>query len=136
MSCKEPITIKDTLLDDEWIIAMQEELAEFERKKVWNLVLKPKRYTIVGTRWVFHNKLDDSGVVIRKKSWLVAKGYSQLERIDYDETYAPVARLEAILILPPYAARKNVKAHQMDVKSALLDDELKEEVYLQQPPCV
>ena len=113
---------------------MQEELEEFKRNKVWQLVPKPQGHTVVGTRWVFKNKLDESGVVVKNKARLVAKGYSQLEGIDYDETYAPVARMEAIRIFLAYAAHKNIKVHQMDVKSAFLNGELKEEVYLQQPP--
>ena len=74
---------------------MKEELEEFKRNKVWHLVPKPQDHTIVGTRWVYKNKLDESGVVVRNKARLVAKGYSQLEGIDYDETYAPIARMEA-----------------------------------------
>ena len=80
----------------DWVLAMQEELQEFERNKVWRLVPRPAGKTIIGTRWVFRNKLDDSGVVIRNKARLVAQCYNQQEGIDYDETYAPVARLEAI----------------------------------------
>ena len=75
---------------------MHEELEEFKRNKVWQLVPKPQGHTIVGTRWVYKNKLDESGAVVKNKARLVAKGYSQLEVIDYDETYAPVARMEAI----------------------------------------
>lgn len=89
-----------------------------------------KSHTIVGTRWVYKNKLDESGAVLRNKARLVAKGYSQLEGIDYDETYAPVARMEAICIFLAYASHKNIKVHQMDVKSAFLNGELKEEAYL------
>ena len=82
----------------------------------------------------FRNKLDDLGAIIRCKSRLVAQRYRQQEGIDYDETFAPVARLEAIRIFLAYAAHKKFKAFQMDVKSAFLNGELKEEVYLQQPP--
>ena len=113
---------------------MQEELEEFERNKVWQLVPLPQGHTIVGTRWVFKNKLDESGAVIRNKARLVAKGYSQLEGVDYDETYAPVARMESIIIFLAYASHKNIKVHQMDVKSTFLNGELKEEVCLQQHP--
>ena len=95
---------------------MQEELEEFKRNKVWQLVPKPQGHTIVGTRWVYKNKLDEYGAVIRNKARLVAKGYSQLEGIDYDETYATVARMDGIRIFLTYAAHKNIKVHQMDVK--------------------
>ena len=110
---------------------MQEELAEFKWNAVWKLIPKPKGHTIVGTRWVFRNKLDELGAVIRNKARLVAQGYHQQEWIDYDETFAPVARIEAIHIFLAYAAHKKFTVFQMDVKSAFLNGELKEEVYLQ-----
>ncbi|KAK8934099.1 Methylthioribose kinase [Platanthera zijinensis] len=115
-------------------IAMQEELHQFERNKVWELVPKPKDHPIVGTKWVFRNKLDDQGVIVRNKASLVAQGYSQQEGIDYDQTFAPVARLEAIRIFLAYAAHKGFKVYQMDVKSAFLNGDIKEEVYVRQPP--
>ena len=111
MSSFEPQTIKEALKELEWITARQEELAKFERNKVCKLVPKPKGHTIVGTRWVNKNKIDESGVVVRNKARLVAKGYNQLEGVDYDETYAPVARMEAIHIFLAYAAHKNIKVH-------------------------
>ncbi|KAI3493588.1 hypothetical protein L1887_40790 [Cichorium endivia] len=113
---------------------MQEELSEFKRNNIWDLVPKPSNYRVIGTKWVFRNKLDDMGTVVRNKARLVAKGYSQTEGLDYDETYAPVARLEAIRIFLAYAAHKNIIVHQMDVKSAFLQGDLQETVYLQQPP--
>ncbi|GJU62917.1 retrovirus-related pol polyprotein from transposon TNT 1-94 [Tanacetum coccineum] len=79
-----------------WIIAMQEELNQFIANDVWELVPQPKNMTIIGTKWVFRNKLDENGVVSRNKARLVAQGYNQQEGIDYDETYALVARLESI----------------------------------------
>ena len=82
---------------------------------------------------MFKNNLDESGAIIRNKARPVAKGYIQLEGVDYDETYAPVARMEAIRIFLAYVAHNNVKVYQMDVKCALLYGELNEEVYLQQP---
>ena len=79
---------------------------------------------------MYKNKSDESGAVVRNKARLVAKGYSQLEGINYDKTYALVAQMEAIRIFLAYATHKNIKLHQMDVKSAFLNGELKEEVYL------
>ncbi|CAM8943836.1 unnamed protein product [Rhodiola kirilowii] len=78
---------------------MQEELHQFERIKVWRLVPRPEDKNVIGTKWVFRNKMDDKGVVVRNKARLVVKGYNQQEGIDYDETFAPVARLEAIRLL-------------------------------------
>ncbi|GJR07222.1 copia protein [Tanacetum coccineum] len=90
--------------------------------------------TIIGTKWVFRNKLDENGVVSRNKARLVAQGYNQQEGINYDETYAPVARLESIRILLAYACALDFKLFQMDVKSAFLNGFINEEVYVAQPP--
>ncbi|KAI4369936.1 hypothetical protein MLD38_018327 [Melastoma candidum] len=133
LSQKEPTNIDEALADPNEIIAIQEELNQFERNKVWMLVQRPKDRSGVGTKWVFRNKLDESGSVVRNKARLVAKGYSQLEGIDYDETYAPVARLKAIRLLLAYACYNDFKLFQMDVKSPFLNGEVKEEVYVDQP---
>ena len=135
VSLQEPKNVKDALLDPDWVKAMQEELEEFERNKVWTLVPKPHDVkSVIGTRWVFRNKVDDQGIVIRNKARLVAQGYNQQEGIDYDETYAPVARLEAIRLLIAFASYKNFKLFQMDVKTAFLNGKLQEKVYVKQPP--
>ena len=96
---EKPKKIEDALADPEWVLSMQEELNHFERQEVWAMVPRPKIKSVIGIRWVYQNKLDGDGIVVRNKARLVAKGYSQEEGIDYDETYAPVARLEAIRIL-------------------------------------
>ena len=98
LSQEEPKKVEEALLDPDWILAMQEELNQFERNQVWKLVPKPKNKSPIDTKWVFRNKMDENGIVIRNKARLVAKGYSQQEGIDFDETFAPVARLEAIRI--------------------------------------
>ncbi|GJY36801.1 retrovirus-related pol polyprotein from transposon TNT 1-94 [Tanacetum coccineum] len=90
--------INEALGDESWIVAMQEELNQFIANDVWELVPQPKNMTIIGTKWVFRNKLDENGIVSRNKARLVAQGYNQQEGIDYDETYAPVARLKSIRI--------------------------------------
>ncbi|GJY97344.1 retrovirus-related pol polyprotein from transposon TNT 1-94 [Tanacetum coccineum] len=115
-------------------IAMQEELNQFIANDVWELVPKPRNLTNIGTKWVFRNKLDENGIVSRNKARLVAQGYNQQEGIDYDETYAPVARLESIRILLAYACALDFKLFQMDVKSAFLNGFINEEVYVAQPP--
>ncbi|CAM8988636.1 unnamed protein product [Rhodiola kirilowii] len=113
---------------------MHEELHQFERNKVWRLVPRPKDRKIIGTRWIFRNKRDEKGAVVRNKARLVVKGYNQQEGIDYDETFAPVARLEAIRLLIAYSVQFGFKLHQMDVKTAFLNGNLKEEVYVSQTP--
>jgi hypothetical protein len=129
----EPYMIEDALRDLEWVVAMQEELNNFTRNEVWHLVPHPNQ-NVVGTKWVFRNKQDEHGVVTRNKDRLVAKGYSQVEGLDFDETYAPVARLESIRILLSYATYHGFKLYQMDVKSAFLNGPIKEEMYIEQPP--
>ncbi|GJZ38528.1 retrovirus-related pol polyprotein from transposon TNT 1-94 [Tanacetum coccineum] len=126
----------DELVEEEAIevMAMQEELNQFKTNEVWELVPNPMDMTIIGTKWVYRNKLDENGVVTRNKARLVAQGYNQQEGIDYDETYAPVARLESIRILLAYACALDFKLHQMDVKSAFLNGFINEEVYVAQPP--
>jgi hypothetical protein len=133
VSSIEPYRIEDALRDLDWVVAMQEELNNFTRNEVWHLVPRPNQ-NVVGTKWVFHNKQDEHGVVTRNKARLVAKGYSQVEGLDFDETYAPVARLESIRILLAYATYHGFKLYQMDVKSAFLNGPIKEEVYVEQPP--
>ncbi|GJY40445.1 retrovirus-related pol polyprotein from transposon TNT 1-94 [Tanacetum coccineum] len=103
ISTIEPKNVNEALTDDSWIVAMQEELNQFIANDVWELVPQPRNMTIIGTKWVFRNKLDENGIVSRNKARLVAQGYNQQEGIDYDETYAPVARLESIRILLAYA---------------------------------
>ena len=98
------------------------------------MVPRPKHHPIIGTKWVFRNKMNEQGIIIRNKARLVAKGYNQEEGTDYDETYAPVARLEAIRMLLAYASYMNFKLYQMDVKSAFLNGFIEEEVYVEQPP--
>jgi len=114
---------------------MHEELNNFKRNKVWTLVEKPKGCrNVIGTKWIFKNKQDEFGNVVRNKARLVAQGFSQVEGIDFGETYAPVARLESIRILLAYASHHNFKLKQMDVKSVFLNGPLHEEVYVKQPP--
>ena len=113
---------------------MQDELNQFEKNKVWHLGPRPSDRSIIGTRWVFRNKLDEYGTLVRNKARLVVKGYNQQEGIDYNETFAPVARLEAIRLLIAYAAHKKIKLFQMDVKTAFLNGYLQEEVFVEQTP--
>ena len=112
---------------------MQEEIEQFIRNDVWELVEKPSDGHIVGTKWIFKNKIDENGVVVRNKARLVAQGYSQIEGVDFVETFAPVARLESIRLFIGMACIMNFTVYQMDVKSAFLNVILSEEVYVHQP---
>jgi hypothetical protein len=113
---------------------MQEELLQFKLQKVWILVDLPKGYRAIGTKWVFRNKKDERGIVIKNKARLVAQGYTQEEGVDYEEVFAPVARIEAIRIFLAYASFIGFTVYQMDVKSAFLYGTIEEEVYVSQPP--
>ncbi|KAJ9541699.1 hypothetical protein OSB04_028205 [Centaurea solstitialis] len=129
----EPTRVSDALQDSDWVTAMQEELNQFSALKVWRLVKRPQDKSIIDTKWLFKNKKDEHGTIVRNKARLVAKGYRQQEGIDYDQTFAPVARLEAIRMFLAYAAYKDFTVFQMDVKTAFLYGHLKEEVYVTQP---
>jgi hypothetical protein len=135
VSCVEPKKVYAALKDPDWLIAMPDELNNFERNKVWTLVERPKDCrNVIATKWIFNNKQDANGIVIRNKARLVAQGFSQVEGIDFGETFAPVARLESIRILLSYASHHNFKIQQMHVKSAFLNGPLHELVFVKQPP--
>nr|GEX56389.1 retrovirus-related Pol polyprotein from transposon TNT 1-94 [Tanacetum cinerariifolium]GEX90320.1 retrovirus-related Pol polyprotein from transposon TNT 1-94 [Tanacetum cinerariifolium] len=129
----EPKNVNEALYDESCIIVMQEELNQFVANDVWELVPQPKNIKIIGTNWVYRNKLDKNGVVFHNKARLVAQGYNQQDGIDYDETYTPVARLESIRILLAYACVLDFKLFQIDVKSAFLNGFINEDVYVIQP---
>jgi hypothetical protein len=112
---------------------MDEELDQIEKNDTWELVPRPKNKNVINTKWVFRNKLNEDGQVTRNKSRLVCKGYAHVEGIEFEETFSPVARMEAICLLLSYACSKNIKMYQMDVKSYFLNGELEEEVYIEQP---
>ncbi|GJR42609.1 retrovirus-related pol polyprotein from transposon TNT 1-94 [Tanacetum coccineum] len=133
VSIVEPKNIKEAMADSAWIEAMQDELHQFDRLKVWELVDKPFGKMIIKLKWLWKNKKDKDQTVIRNKARLVAKGYAQEEGIDFEESFAPVARLEAVRIFVAYAAHKSFPIYQMDVKTAFLNGPLKEEVYVAQP---
>ncbi|GJR17912.1 putative ribonuclease H-like domain-containing protein [Tanacetum coccineum] len=130
----EPKKVTQALTDPSWIEAMQDELLQFRLQKVWRLVDLPKGKHAIGTKWVYRNKKDERGIVVRNKARLVAQGYTQEEGIDYDEVFAPVARIEAIRLFLAYASFMGFIVYQMDVKSAFLYGTIEEEVYVCQPP--
>nr|GFC44746.1 retrovirus-related Pol polyprotein from transposon TNT 1-94 [Tanacetum cinerariifolium] len=128
----EPKTYKDALTQSCWIEAIQEELNEFERLEVWERVPHPDKVMMITLKWIYKVKLDELGGILKNKARLVARGYHQEEGIDFEESFALVARLEAIQIFLAYAAYKNMVVYQMDVKIAFLNDNLREEVYERQ----
>ncbi|GJR60689.1 putative ribonuclease H-like domain-containing protein [Tanacetum coccineum] len=131
---EEPKKVIHALKDPSWIKTMQEELLQFKLQEVWTLVDLPNGKRAIGTKWVFRNKKDERGIVIRNKARLVAQGYTQEEGIDYDEVFAPVARIEAIRLFLAYASFKDFMVYQIDVKSAFLYGKIEKEVYVCQPP--
>ncbi|BBG96571.1 transposable element gene [Prunus dulcis] len=129
----EPENFEDANLDESWRNAMKAELEMIEKNNTWTLVDRPFDKPIIGVKWVYKTKLNLDGSVQKNKARLVAKGYSQKPGIDYNETFAPVARLDTIRTLIALAAQKEWNMYQLDVKSAFLNGVLKEEVYVEQP---
>nr|GFB39070.1 retrovirus-related Pol polyprotein from transposon TNT 1-94 [Tanacetum cinerariifolium] len=133
LSFIELANVAEALRDADWVGAMQDELDQFARLKVWRLVPRPEGTSVIKTKWIFKNKKDESNLLIRNKARLVAVGYSQQKGIDYDETFASVARIEVIRLFLAYATHKDFTVYQMDVKTTFLNGILKEEVYVGQP---
>ncbi|KAK1429938.1 hypothetical protein QVD17_12293 [Tagetes erecta] len=129
-----PKNISEVLKDNSWIEAMQEELLQFRKQEVWKLVDLPEGENAIGTRWLYKNKPDERGIVVRNKARLIAQGYTQEEGIDYEEVFAPVARLKAIRVFLAYASFMKFKVFQMDVKGAFLYGPITDDVYVRQPP--
>ncbi|GKD40693.1 putative ribonuclease H-like domain-containing protein, partial [Tanacetum coccineum] len=133
LSQLEPSSVAQALNDPDWVEAMQEEMQQFVHQEVWKLVPLPEGKTAIGTKWILKNKRDARGIVVRNKARLVAQGHRQEEGIDYDEVFAPVARIEAIRLFLAFASYMGFMVYQMDVKSAFLYGEIDEEVYVTQP---
>nr|GEU32990.1 hypothetical protein [Tanacetum cinerariifolium] len=129
----EPKTYKDALTQSCWIKEIQEELNEFERLDVWELVPRPDKVMAITLKWIYKVKLDELGGILKNKAHLAACGYRQEEGINFEESFALVARLEAIRIFLAYATHKNMVVYQMDVKTVFLNGNLQEEVYVSQP---
>ncbi|GKC85714.1 putative ribonuclease H-like domain-containing protein [Tanacetum coccineum] len=134
LSQMEPKKPVQALKDPSWVEAMQDELLQFKLLKVWTLVDLLRDKWAISTKWVFRNKKDERGIVVKNKARLVAQGHTQEEGIDYDEVFAPVARIEAIRLFLAYASFKYFVVFQMDVKSASLYGKIEEEMYVCQPP--
>nr|GFB92773.1 retrovirus-related Pol polyprotein from transposon TNT 1-94 [Tanacetum cinerariifolium] len=130
VSTMEPKNVKEAMTDPAWIESMQEELLQFKRMDVWVLVPIPDNISPLSLKWIFKNKHDEEQTIIRNNSRLVVRGYRQEEGLDFEESFAPVARMEAIRIFLAYAAHKSFTVFQMDVKTAFLHGSLKEDVYV------
>ncbi|GKD82358.1 retrovirus-related pol polyprotein from transposon TNT 1-94 [Tanacetum coccineum] len=120
-------------LHEQALFSMQEELNEFKHLEVWELVPRPDKVMVITLKWIYKVKLDEIGGILKNKARLVACGYRQEEGIYFEESFAPVARLDAIRIFLAYAAQMNMVVYQIDVKKAFLNDILREEVYVSQP---
>ncbi|GJR37063.1 putative ribonuclease H-like domain-containing protein [Tanacetum coccineum] len=129
----EPKNFKQAMTKPSWIDAMQEEIHEFERLQVWELVSCPDKVMLIKLKWIYKVKMDEFGGVLKNKARLVAQVFRQEEGINFEESFAPVVRIEAIRIFVANAANKNMTIFQMYVKMAFLNGELKEEVYVSQP---
>ncbi|GJZ52465.1 retrovirus-related pol polyprotein from transposon TNT 1-94 [Tanacetum coccineum] len=123
---------KQAMTKPSWIDAMQEEIHEFERLYLWELVPCPDKVMLIKLKWIYKVNIDEFGGVLKNKARLVAQGFRQEEGIDFKESFAPVARIEAIHIFVANATHKNMTIYQMDVKTTFLNGELKEEVYVSQ----
>ena len=133
----EPKTVSEAMSSnekDEWMNAMENEINSLKKHDVWKLVELPEGRKTVGCKWIYKLKHDEDGNIERYKARLVAQGFSQKEGIDYDETFSPVVRFESIRTVLALAAQFGLSLHQMDVKTAFLNGELKEEIYMKQPP--
>ncbi|GJW32862.1 retrovirus-related pol polyprotein from transposon TNT 1-94 [Tanacetum coccineum] len=129
----EPKNFKQAMTKPSWIDAMQEEIHEFERLEVWELVSCPDKVMLIKLKWIYKVKTKEFSGVLKNKARLVSRGFRQEEGIEFEESFAPVARIKAIHIFVENAANKNMTIFQMDVKTAFLNGELKEEVYVSQP---
>ena len=134
LAAEEPNSVKEAFCSANWKKAMEMEMKSIHENKTWVLATLPKGQKAIGLKWVFKVKKDSEGKIVKYKARLVAKGYAQRHGVDFDEVFTPVARMETVRVLIALAAQGRWEIHHMDVKSAFLNVELAEEVYVQQPP--
>ena len=134
LSVVEPTTYNEAVEYDEWKMAMQSEYDAVMKNQTWKIVDCPHDVEPIGCKWVYRIKYKANGDIDKYKARLVAKGFAQKEGIDYEETFAPTAKWNTIRIVLALAAQNGWKVHQMDVKSAFLNGDLQEDVYMTQPP--
>lgn len=133
LGIEEPITYQEAVKEHPWKDAMKTEIEAIERNKTWKLVELPSGHKPIGLKWVYKLKKNTEGDVVKYKARLVVKGYVQKQGVDFEETFAPVTRLETVRLLLALAAKNNWEVHHLDVKSAFLNGELQEDVYVMQP---
>jgi len=127
---EEPANYKEAAGDSEWIAAMESEIQSIRKNGTWELATLPPGHKPIGLKWVFKLKRNSEGEVVKHKARLVAKGYVQKQGVDFEEVFAPVARLDTVRLLLAMAANRGWQVHHLDVKSAFLNGELEEEVYV------
>lgn len=129
----EPTCFEDAAVNEEWMRAMKEELEAIERNKTWRLVDLPDGKDAIGLKWIYKSKFNADGSLKKNKARLVVKGYAQIPGTDFSETFAPVARLDTVRLIISVAAHNGWPLAQLDVKSAFLNGDLIEDVYVNQP---
>lgn len=133
MGIEEPANYKEAVKDREWKKAMEKEIESIEKNNTWELSTLPTEKKVIGLKWIFKLKKDADGRIVKHKARLVAKGYAQEHGIDFNEIFAPVTRLETVRLLLALSAKNNWEVHHLDVKTAFLNGELNEDVYVAQP---
>lgn len=133
LAAEEPASVEEALSEAPWRQAMEEEMESIRSNGTWELATLPAGHRAIGLKWVFKVKKDPAGNIVKYKARVVAKGYAQRQGVDFDEVFAPVARLETVRMLLALAANRGWPVHHMDVKSAFLNGDLAEEVYVHQP---
>ena len=129
----EPVNYEEAMKNQNWIIAIKEELLMIEKNKTWILVERPRDKKVIGVKWVYRTKLDVDGSINKNKTRLVVKGYNQIFGVDYLDTFAPIARLDTIRLLLVVATQKDQRVYQLNVKSTFLNGYLHEEIYGEKP---
>lgn len=132
VEAEEPTNYSDAARDPDWVKAMNNEIQSIKKNKTWSLSKLPAGHKAIGLKWVFKLKRNAEGEVIKHKARLVAKGYVQKHGVDYEEVFAPLARIDTVKLILAMAANRGWKVHHLDVKIAFLNGEL-EEVYVSQP---
>ena len=132
LSIIEPKNFAEANKSEDWLKVMNKELDQIEKNHTWEHVPRPQDKNVVGTKWILKKKLNKNGQIIKNTAKLVCKGYAQVQGIDFEKNFSPVARLEAIKMFFAFACFKNFKIYQMDVKSTFLNGTLEEEVYIEQ----